>query len=233
MAVRIGHASNGENGARGGVAGDQTGKEVCIRDWYAGNWNVVLRPIDSKIAEKIAAACEAGCANDRIGYDQNERNTLRAQAKLVKYDLSKIKTACETDCSAFVSVCVECAGVNMDKAYSYGNAPTTWTLREKLTATGAFTALIDSKYLTGDRYLKRGDILLRESGHVAMVLTNGTGAEPVKTTVSASQYIVKEGDTLWGIAERELGSGSRYLELMRLNGLVSASIYPGMRLKLK
>ena len=34
MAVKIGHASIDENGkAAGGKAGDQTGREVCVRDW--------------------------------------------------------------------------------------------------------------------------------------------------------------------------------------------------------
>lgn len=31
MAVKIGHASGSENGTKTGKAGDQTGKEVCIR----------------------------------------------------------------------------------------------------------------------------------------------------------------------------------------------------------
>ena len=35
MSVMIGHASIDENGkARGGVAGDQTKREVCTRTWY-------------------------------------------------------------------------------------------------------------------------------------------------------------------------------------------------------
>lgn len=35
MSVNIGHASIDENGlASGGVAGNQEGKEVCIRTWY-------------------------------------------------------------------------------------------------------------------------------------------------------------------------------------------------------
>ena len=44
MAVRIGHASIDENGnASGGRAGDQTGKELCTRDWYTKGWNVLLK----------------------------------------------------------------------------------------------------------------------------------------------------------------------------------------------
>lgn len=45
-------------------------------------------------------------------------------------------------------------------------------------------------------------------------------------------YIVKSGDTLWGIAERYLGNGSKYPELKSLNGLTSDTIYPGQTLKI-
>ena len=57
MAVRIGHASIDENGsATGGAAGDQTGKEVCIRSWYAKGWKVLLRAKDPAVRKKIALA---------------------------------------------------------------------------------------------------------------------------------------------------------------------------------
>ena len=66
MAVKIGHASKDENGKiKSGKAGDQTGKEVCTRNWYAGGWTVLLRPKSSTVAEKMAKACEAGCANKK------------------------------------------------------------------------------------------------------------------------------------------------------------------------
>lgn len=44
---------------------------------------------------------------------------------------------------------------------------------------------------------------------------------------SSTTYIVKSGDTLWGIAERYLGNGSKYSELKSLNGLASDTIYHG------
>lgn len=50
-------------------------------------------------------------------------------------------------------------------------------------------------------------------------------------------YIVKEGDSLWSIAERELGAGARYEELYRKNRCVIGEnydqLYPGMRLKIE
>ena len=45
-------------------------------------------------------------------------------------------------------------------------------------------------------------------------------------------YTVKSGDSLWRIAERELGDGFRYEELRQLNGLDGTMIYPGQVLKL-
>lgn len=45
-------------------------------------------------------------------------------------------------------------------------------------------------------------------------------------------YTVKSGDSLWKIAARQLGSGSRYPEIKSLNGLSSDTIYAGQTLKL-
>lgn len=45
-------------------------------------------------------------------------------------------------------------------------------------------------------------------------------------------YTVKSGDTLWGIAKKELGSGARYTEIVQLNGLKTTTIYSGQKLKL-
>ena len=40
--VKIGHARISENGSIDGAKGDQTKNEVCITDWYNGNWLAVL-----------------------------------------------------------------------------------------------------------------------------------------------------------------------------------------------
>lgn len=47
-----------------------------------------------------------------------------------------------------------------------------------------------------------------------------------------ADYTVKKGDTLWGIAERFLGSGKRYPEIKALNGLTSDTIKTGQKLKI-
>ena len=176
MAVRIGHASIDENGSiTGGAAGDQTGKEICIRNWYNGGWAVLLRAKDPAVRKKIASGCIAACNNPNLGYDQSGRNTGLQEAKKVGWDFSKISSKAEFDCSSLASACVQAAGVSV---WSGGNAPTTRTLQNVLIATGAFEAFKDGKYLTGTGYLLEGDILLKPGSHVVMVLDNGANAAP-------------------------------------------------------
>ena len=187
MAIKIGHASIDENKkSKGGSAGDQTGKEVCTRTWYNGGWQFVLRPTSTTLAEKSAKACEKGCANSNIGYDQNQRNTLNTQAKKVNYDLSKITTKCETDCSAFMTVCAISGGADIEYG---GNAPTTSTMKIRFANSGDYTILTDSKYLTSDKYLKRGDILVKAGSHTVMVLENGSGVTSSGSLYTRKQFI--------------------------------------------
>lgn len=225
MSVKIGHASIDENNkAKGGNAGDQTKKEVCIRTWYNKPWTSVIRPKDSYVAEKIAIAMEQACANDKIGYDQNQRTTLYTQAKAVNWDLSKITTACECDCSSLVAVCVNAAGIPVSKDIYTGNE------LSSLKSTGKFDVYTTSQYIGNDTYLKRGDILLG-SGHTAIVLSDGTSSS-TKTEVSSADevYIVKSGDTLSKIAAKY---NTTYQKLAEYNNISNPSLISvGQRIKI-
>jgi len=225
MSVKIGHASIDENGkASGGNAGDSTKKEVCVRGWYNGGWHTVLRPKNSNIAEKSAIACENACANDRIGYDQYQRNTLYAKAKAVGFDIAKIIDSCETDCSALMHVCAIAGGANL----SYGsNGFTTRNMVSGFYNSGDYEKLTDSKYLTSDQYLKRGDILVK-NGHTAMVLENGYKAgastpaiKPETSNTGEIVYVVKAGDTLSKIA---MQYNTTYQELAKYNDISNPNI---------
>lgn len=55
---------------------------------------------------------------------------------------------------------------------------------------------------------------------------------PSAPAPSEREYTVKSGDTLWKIAQAQLGAGSRYREIMTLNGLTSETVYPGQVLRL-
>ena len=59
---------------------------------------------------------------------------------------------------------------------------------------------------------------------------SGNAVYPVASTEST--YTVVHGDTLWTIAQRLLGDGRRYTEIVSLNGLASNVIYSGMKLKI-
>lgn len=192
MAVYIGQASIDENGKiKNGQAGNQSGRELNKSNWYNNGWTLLIRAKDPNLAEKMAKACEAGVANKNIGYDQWQRNTLRTEAKKAGWNLAAIKTPCETDCSAFMAVCAEAAGVNMDVAYTQSNAPATFQMRQQWAKTGKFDMLTDSKYLTSSQYLRRGDVLVNESRHTVMVLSEGPKAEKIDEKHEANKAKVK------------------------------------------
>lgn len=171
--IKIGHASISESGSINGTAGDQTKAEVYIKSDFnilSKNYNVVLRPKSKALAEKSVAACIAGCNNNNIGYSQSTRNTLYNLAKANGYNLATVGL-CNTDCSAFMTVCAIAGGAKID----YGsNAPTTSNMRTRFQQSGHYNVLTAAKYTTKTDNLKSGDILVCEGHHTVMVLENGS-----------------------------------------------------------
>lgn len=182
--MRIAQASIDENGrAHGGKAGDQNGKEVKITNWYSygkSGWNVVIRPKDRNKAHKMAEAMKAACANDNIGYDQWQRESLLAEVKKVGNDFSKITKPTETDCSALVATVIVATGTPEEKMRNKGRENKlayTGDLKSLCAASGEFTILTEKKYLTSGDYLLEGDIILNEKNHVVIAIENGSKAE--------------------------------------------------------
>lgn len=173
MAVLIGSARIDENGnAHGGAAGDQTGKEVSTQNWYkhTKGWRV-FRAKDAGKAAKIGQAMKAACANKAIGYDQYQRGTLYTCAEKVGFDISKVTTPCETDCSALVRVCCAYAGIMLKDFNTASQASV-------LLSSGEFIELTGSKYTAKPDYLRAGDILVTKTkGHTVVVLTDGSASE--------------------------------------------------------
>ena len=180
--VKIGQASRDERGRySGGTAGDQDGKEVAIRGWYNRPWNKLLRAKRPVVANAIAEAMEDACANNNIGYDQGQRTTLYKICRANGFNISAINEPCETDCSALVAVCVNAAGIYVSGDIYTGNEAAA------LMATGEFELLTEPKYLVSDEYVKRGDILLYEFHHTAVVLENGNKA---KESAPVNKYVM-------------------------------------------
>ncbi len=174
MGIRIGHASISENGTTKGQAGDQTGKEVCIREWYSKPWDYVAVHPDADIREKHAAAVEAACRNDNIGYNwfgESDRNSLYRLAKAVNFDLSKVGK-CNCDCSSLQNV----AAVASGSGATYGsNGWTTSTMKAALVALG-YKIITASTYLISSAYCVRGAIYVKSGSHTVTGLDNGANA---------------------------------------------------------
>ena len=173
--VKIGNASIDENGnAHGGVAGDQTGKEVVTKNWYLHKkgWRII-RHKNIDIAYKIATAMERACANDLIGYDQYQRDTLLKAAAAVDYDPGRVTKACECDCSSLVRVCIAFAyGYDFVGKVAPNTRFSTATMCNVLLKTNDFEEIKDNT--TVDSYLQRGDILVTKTqGHTVVALSNG------------------------------------------------------------
>ena len=175
MSVKVGSARIDERGKiSGGQAGDQTGNEVSTQNWYlhSKGWRV-FRPIFIAAAMDIAACMEAACANNHIGYDQGQRNTLYNAAKEFAFDVSKVKKDVETDCSALVRVCCAYAGIVTGDFNTSSEA-------SALLKTGMFIEKTGEQFTKKSDYLKRGDILVTKTkGHTVVVLIDGPKAEQI------------------------------------------------------
>ena len=204
--VRVGSARIDERGrAYGGRAGDQTGRELSTQKWYLHKkgWRV-FRAKDRAAALKIAADMEAACKNSHIGYDQWQRNTLYKVAEPLGFDCAKVKTDCETDCSALVRVCCAYAGImGLPSDFRTGNMP------QNLLATGMFVELRGAKYTDQSAYLGKGDILVtRTHGHTVVVLDDGARYEGA---VEVREYALGSRLLKHGSAGGDVKQLQRYL----------------------
>ena len=168
----IGSARHNEYGSYAtGKPGDQTGTEVEYQKYYTHDkgW-VTLRCIDEAKAEMIAQNMEWACANDCVGYSQNDNQSLWKEASKIKFDISKLVKPVNTDCARLVRVCIAYAGINIADFY-------TGTLKQVLIDSGWFKEVKG----TLPNCLKRGDILVTKTkGHTVIALTDGYGNYPTE-----------------------------------------------------
>ena len=157
-----------------GAAGDQTGAEWAIINWYNRPWACVLRHPDKKVRELIAELAIEAANNNNIGYDQYQRDTYETQLKKSGNRPKNITVKCEADCSAGVCANVRAVGRILNIS-ALKNLSSTYTgnMRSGFRAAG-FQVLTDSKYLTSSAYLLPGDILLNDGHHTATNLGIGS-----------------------------------------------------------
>jgi nucleoid-associated protein YgaU len=66
-----------------------------------------------------------------------------------------------------------------------------------------------------------------DSGGSSAVAAGLKKEEPKPSGDGEHKYVVKSGDTLYGIAARELGKGSRWKEIVKVNNLASETLKKG------
>lgn len=220
MSVIIAHASIDENkNIKNGQAGDQTGKEVCTRSWYNKPWSYVIRFKDKNRANRLADAMEMAAKNDKIGYDQNQRNTLLREARKHNYNISKVDVPCETDCSALVSVACMYAGVPEGVLVLSGNCANTRNLRQLLVQIGGVDVYSTPAYTANTDKLRRGDILLKPGSHVAVVVKDDV---PVETSKNSDTMIIDK--VAKEVIAGKWGTGAERKQRLRAAGYNPAMI---------
>ena len=172
--AKISNSGSDEHGNyKNGAAGDQTGKEWRIRDWYNYLWNCVLRHPLAEVRACLATLAVKAAENDNIGYDQNQRDSYGKELANAGYDPSKITKPVESDCSKGVIDNTKATGHILGiTELQRLTATYTGNMRAGYKAAG-FYVLTDSKYLKNSDYLLAGDILLNDAHHTCTVITNG------------------------------------------------------------
>ena len=206
----ISNSGSDENGGtHGGAAGDQNGKEWQLKPWYNRPWTVVLRYPDINVGTLIAQLSIDAALNNKIGYDQYQRDTYWKQLKAVGYFPSKITTPCEEDCTAGVNANVHAAGYLLNipalKAIKETGIRSS-NMRKAFVAAG-FKALTDSKYLTSGNYLLPGDILLYENHHAAANVTVGKSVRSSYTYHDVIADLYHYTPVAYKLGDRELRKG--------------------------
>lgn len=216
MAHYISNCGSDENGRiNGGADGDQTGGEWNLIPWYPRPWNCVLRHPDPKVRELHEKMAEAAAKNNKIGYDQYQRDTFGVQLKAAGDDPSKITVKCETDCSKGIIDITKAIGRKLNKA-ELKNISATYTgnMRAAYKAAG-YEVLTASKYLNSPEYLLPGDILLNDEVHTATNITKGAKAEEQKETPKNNTESTTGGNYMFEVGTVQNGSKGNDVKLLQ------------------
>ena len=185
----IGQASIDENGTiRGTTSGDQTGREINIREFYSFPWNFVLRCKDEDIANKAATYMEEIARNSNFGYSQINR---WAGYNSIKANGGKVSGAYgDFDCSSLVISCYVLAGTpNLKAGSGY-----TGNMKSLFMNTGIFEVYTDSQHLTNSAYMKRGDIYVNTTSHTVMGLETGNNGNTIQLATYKLVYKTKKAN---------------------------------------
>lgn len=208
---QIVHARGNENGgATGGMSGDQTGREICTQGYYNCPWDCVLR------------------------YQESGGSSGSGSSSTPSTPATPATPAAEVDAEGY---------------YTVKAGDSLWAIAQRQLGSGArYREIMTENKMTstvlhvGDRLKIPGKGTEQPAEKPGTSTGSQTSSQPAAQTEPANEpdpdlnengeYVVKKGDTLWGIAKKYLGDGMRWREIQKLNGLVSTIIYAGERLKL-
>jgi hypothetical protein len=182
--TKIANCGHDENGNyTGGQAGDQTGEEYHIIDWYNRPWNCVLRWPNKDEANLAADMATQAANNDLVGYNQDDRISFYNHLKASDWRPEQITVPCNADCSAasnaiWIGVGNRC---NVESLECLNKELCTGEMKEAYSDAG-FEVLTDERYLNSSDYLLPGDVLLYEGHHTAINLTPGSNSSNEENT---------------------------------------------------
>lgn len=166
--MKIIHAVSDENErARGGIAGDQTGKEIREAKWYDRPWAQYIECKDTDLAAHAVTIIKAICAGN-YGYNQDARWT--GYDAICKYG---IESGCgDFDCSSLVLSCYRLAGLSIKE-----KTGSTRDVAKILTATGKFKLSTDRADLSTADHARKGALFCTPGKHVCMCIEDGPNVE--------------------------------------------------------
>jgi hypothetical protein len=199
--MKIIQASISENGTIKGNAGDQTGKELNIKEWYKRPWEAVIRYENSIKANEAMENAKYLADSNLVGYSQPDRNNLYKALKKYNFNIEKYiasgeKTNC--DCSSFVYACYACVlpELRMDT-----NAPTTSNYIDFFGDKG-FYIFQNNTYTNQTSLLINGDILLSIGKHV-VIAYNDSYSNSIENALSVIASEVLKGTFGNGVNRKE------------------------------
>ena len=227
--IRIAQAASSENGTAYGTPPNQLRTrghldgELNVNQWYPYDWVAVFRPIDDRIADRIAdLAYRIVAAGKKVGYGQqlegycSRYGLFDALSPMTNPDPQKIKTPVNCDCGQLVATCVYCAGVYEPNLRLLNTSKE----HDLLMGTGAFIKVTNPELLKTGRGCRRGDIFWKW-GHTLVCLDTDPDQAMMEPRVIGncfacnlrdggstdwpSKGVLHSGDRVWLISEAATG----------------------------
>jgi len=159
--------------------------QVKMNGWYDKPWFMIFRPIDKNVAQKIVKCAIMLVESPHVGYSMDRRYTCWQQIEGHGFDPSYITSQCWCDCSQFVAICLNYAGVPVPAGLY------TYTMEGILGSTGQFqiitTNVNSDTGQPGDIYL--GGNPGGGTGHTAVCVSNtGDVTASSMPAIQSSKY---------------------------------------------